>query len=180
MVHARQGYNQAAEQALRQALKIEPANATANYNLGLLLAEQGKTPEAEAALRTALKSDPELSEAAFNLGVLLSRQGDQKGLEWLEKAGRLRPEPRYLFTLAFFQLQGGDGVKATKILQNLTEKHPAFPESYLLLGEIYEREGKNSAALNIYRQALDRASLNRRQRLLAANKVKSLTAQPKQ
>jgi Tfp pilus assembly protein PilF len=179
IVHARQGDNQAAEQALRRALKIEPANATANYNLGLLLAEQGKKLEAESALRTALKSDPELPEAAFNLGVLLSRQGDQKGLEWLAKAGRLRPEPRYLFTLAFFQLQRGDGAQAAKVLQNLTEKHPAFPDSYLLLGEIYEREGKTPAALDIYRQALHCASLNRRQRLLAADKVKSLTAQPK-
>jgi Tfp pilus assembly protein PilF len=178
MVHARQGNNQAAEEALRRALKIEPANATANYNLGLLLAEQGKTPEAEASLRTALKSDPALSEAAFNLGVLLSRLGDQKGLEWLEKASRLRPEPRYLFTLAFFQFQRGDGAQATKVLQNLTSKYPAFPDSYLLLGEIYEREGKTPAALDVYRQALDRAFLNRRQRLLAADKVKTLTAPP--
>jgi Tfp pilus assembly protein PilF len=180
MVYARRGDNQAAEQALSQALQIEPANATANYNLGLLLAEQGKTAEAEQALRAALKSNPELPAAAYNLGVLLSRKGDKEGLEWLGKAGRLRPEPRYLYTLAFFQLQQGNGARAAKVLQNLTKKHPAFPDAYLLLGEIFEKAGKTSAALDIYRQALDRASLNRRQRLLAAGKVKSLAGPPKQ
>ena len=132
------------------------------------------------ALRAALKSNPELPAAAYNLGVLLSRKGDKEGLKWLGKAGRLRPEPRYLYTLAFFQLQQGARAQGVKVLQNLTEKHPAFPDAYLLLGEIFEKEGKTPAALDMYRQALDRAFLNRRQRLLAAGKVKSLAGPPKQ
>ena len=178
MVHARLGDSRQAEESLRQALKIDPANATANYNLGLLLAEEGKTGEAETALRTALKTDPGLPGAAYNLGVLLSQRGDKEGLEWLGKAGRLRPEPRYLYTLAFFQLQQGDGTQAARVLKEITQKYPAYPDAYLLLGEIYEKAGKIPTALDLYRQALARASLDQRQRLLVAGKVEALTARP--
>ena len=56
MVNASMAYsnlheNDKAEQCLRQALKMNPANAAGNFNLGLLLAEQGHMPEAEQALR---------------------------------------------------------------------------------------------------------------------------------
>ncbi len=44
-----------AEQCLMQALKYEPDNAAANFNLGLLRGEQKRLPEAEAALRKARK-----------------------------------------------------------------------------------------------------------------------------
>ena len=42
LVYARTGQNDQAEASLRQALQLEPGNAAANFNLGLLLAEQVK------------------------------------------------------------------------------------------------------------------------------------------
>ena len=47
--------NDKAEEWLRRALKAEPENAAANFNLGLLLAETNRLDEAEKALRAALK-----------------------------------------------------------------------------------------------------------------------------
>src|SRR5208283_4805621 len=43
-----------AEACLRRALKVEPNNASALFNLGLLLAETGRTADAVKSLRGAL------------------------------------------------------------------------------------------------------------------------------
>ena len=91
MVHARLGQSDQAETALRQALKIDPTNTTANFNLGLLLAEQGKPPEAEAALRTALQSDPQFPEEAYNLGVLLAKDRPSEAVSLIRRAPALQP-----------------------------------------------------------------------------------------
>ena len=37
----------------------------------------------------------------------------------------------------------------------MIEKQPAYADSYLLLGEIYERWGKKEEAEKIYKKALD-------------------------
>ena len=53
MAYSNMDQNDKAEQSFRRALKHEPTNAAANFNLGLLLGEQGHLEEAEQTLRTA-------------------------------------------------------------------------------------------------------------------------------
>jgi hypothetical protein len=75
--------------------------------------EEGKTAEAESALRTALKADPQMAPAAYNLAVLVAPKNLAEALELSRRAGALRPEePRYAFTLAFYQRQRGDASAA--------------------------------------------------------------------
>ena len=88
---------------LRRALAIEPANAAANFNLGLLLAERGRLPEAEQALRAALKADPQMAPAAYNLGVLLAGTDLDEAIAWCRKAHQALPsDPKYAHVLAFY------------------------------------------------------------------------------
>jgi tetratricopeptide (TPR) repeat protein len=137
MAYAHMGKNNEAEESLQKALKIEPENSAANFNLGLLLAEQGKVREAEKALRTALKSDPQLAPAAYNLCVMLAGEKIDEALGFCKKAYELRPdEPKYAYTLAFYQYQKGETDDAVKTLNDLLKKYPGYRDAQMLLQEI--------------------------------------------
>ena len=152
----RQGKNAEAEQLLKAALRANPRNAAVAFNLGLLLAEQGKTAEAETALRAALKADPQMASAAYNLAVLVAPRNLAEALELSRRAAVLRPEePRYAFTLAFYQHQRGDAPAAMATLQALLARHPAYGEAYLLLAELYVKAGKAQEARQLFARALE-------------------------
>jgi tetratricopeptide (TPR) repeat protein len=156
LVLSRQGKNAEAEQLLKTALRANPRNAGVAFNLGLLLAEEGKTVEAEAALRAALKADPQMAPAAYNLAVLVVPKNGAEALELSRKAAALRPEePRYAFTLAFYQAQRGDGPAATATLEALLARHPAYGDAYLLLGDLYVKANKQQDARQLFARALE-------------------------
>jgi len=150
-----EGRNAEAEEMLRQALKTRPDDAATAFNLGLLLAEEGKSKYAETALRTALKANPQMAQAAYNLAVLVAKEQPAEALELSRKAAELRPEePKYAFTLAYYQAQNRDVAGAAKTLEDLVQRHPAYGDAYLLLGEIYEKQGKTPEARGLYQRAL--------------------------
>jgi Tfp pilus assembly protein PilF len=151
----RQGKNAEAEQLLKAALRLNPRNAGVAFNLGLLLAEEGKPAEAETALRTAVKTDPQMAAAAYNLAVLVAPKNVAEAVELSRRAAELRPEePRYAFTLAFYQRQRGDQAGAAKTLEQLLQRHPAYGDAYLLLGELYVKTGKVPEARQLFARAL--------------------------
>lgn len=84
-----------AEPYLRDALKADPNNLIALYNLGLIL---GRTGRPEESLRTYLKLielDPTFAEARNNAAALLHRAGrSEEALEHLRRA--VRDSPGYL------------------------------------------------------------------------------------
>jgi len=155
MAHARLGETAKAEEKLNEALKITPNSAAALYNLGLLKAEQGDLPAAEKNLRAAFQADPQLSGAAFNLCIITAREHPDESLEWCAKAAALRPgEPRYAYTLAFYQQQAGNSVAATATLEGLLVRNDAYPDAYLLLADIYEQQGRKEDAIKVYKRAV--------------------------
>lgn len=176
LVQARLGQTGEAEESLRQALRLEPQNALANFNLGLVLAEKGDQRGAEQALRAALTTDPEMAAAAYNLGVLLAPDRFTEALPWLEKAGKLRPDqPKYAYTLAFYQRQKGDSQAAIRGLRRLLAGQPAFAGAYFLLGEIYQEQGKTEEARQVYRRGLARPDLPPPARQTLESKLQSLS-----
>jgi tetratricopeptide (TPR) repeat protein len=143
MAYARMGKNNEAEESLQKALEIEPENSAANFNLGLLLAQQGRMDEAEKALRTALKSDPQLAPAAYNLCVMLAGEKIDEALGFCRKAYELLPdEPKYGYTLAFYQYQKGETDDAVKTLNDLLKKYPGYRDAQMLLQEISNKKHK--------------------------------------
>ena len=154
MAHAKLGETAKAEEKLNEALKIGPSSSAAHYNLGLIKAEQNDLPAAEQHLKEALKADPQMAGAAFNLCVITAKDRPAEALEWCRKAAVLRPaEPRYAYTLAFYQRQGGDTVGALATLKALCNQSPAYPDAFLLLAQIYEEQGKKEEAAKVYSQA---------------------------
>jgi tetratricopeptide (TPR) repeat protein len=62
---------EAAEEAYRQALMIDPSYTAALYNLGLLLQQTGETKEAREALESVLELEPDHAWGHFQMGMIL-------------------------------------------------------------------------------------------------------------
>jgi tetratricopeptide (TPR) repeat protein len=65
----------AAEQLYRRAMKMDPGDAAAPFNLGNVLRSAGRSLEAETAYRAAVKANPGFAQAWYNLSDLLDDQG---------------------------------------------------------------------------------------------------------
>lgn len=143
------------ELKLKEALGIDPKSLEARYNLGLLLAEDGQTDAAEEALREVLKQNPDMAEAAYNLGALLAKDKPEEARTFMAKARDIRPDnPKYVYSLAFFENKTGRADAAAALLEELIEKLPDYPFAYPLLGEIQTEQGKPEAATATYEKAL--------------------------
>ncbi len=146
---------------LREAVAAQPANAGAAFNLGLLLAEEGKSAEAETALRAALAADPTLAPAAYNLAVLVAPRQPAEAVELCRRAAEASPDdPRYAWTLAYFQNGTGDRPGATRTLEDLLRRRPGYGDAALLLAEILEREGRRAESESVLRRALEAKDLS--------------------
>jgi tetratricopeptide (TPR) repeat protein len=175
LAHNALGENDKAEQSLRRALTIAPGNAAAHLNLGMLLAEMGKEKEAEGEFRTALAADPESAQAAFNLCVLASKDRPDEALSWCRKAADLRPDdPKYGYTYAFFLERKGDTAKAISVLRKIVDGNRPFPPAYVMLGTIYERQGKTGEARKVYRTAAENAEIPAPDRAQFRNRLQSM------
>jgi Tfp pilus assembly protein PilF len=160
IVQARMGELGKADESLTRALKIAPKNAAANFNMGLVKAELNDLNSAEKHLRVALEADPTLGEAAFNLSIILAKDRPTEALHWSRKAADLRPgEPKYAYTLAFYEHQQGNSGEAIKVLQELTRKHPKYLSAYMLMAEIHEKQGQKEEAEKAYRAVLSNKAL---------------------
>ncbi len=81
-----------AETALREAIRLDPANAQAHANLGRALYATERYPEAETALREAIRLDPGNAGAHNNLGlVLFDTERYPEAVTIFRKAIRLDP-----------------------------------------------------------------------------------------
>ena len=76
------GHQPQAEQALQQAIQLNPDRADAHYNLGNLYNDAGRNAEAVAAYRASLAIDPNGALVWHNLGIAL------RELEELEASDR--------------------------------------------------------------------------------------------
>ncbi len=160
LLYAEAGQLDKAEQSLRRALEREPNNAAANFNLGLLVAEKGDLTEAQTRLRAALKVDPTMAAAAYNLAVLVAGEHPDEAIALCRQAVQHSPaEPKYGFTLAYYQLQKGDVPGAMAALEAVLERTPAHLDSLQMLGQIHERAGRQREAAALYERTLSRATL---------------------
>jgi len=170
------GRNDESEFQLREAIRITPTNIVAQLNLGMLMSEMNRQTEAENVFRQVIKLDPSCAQAAYNLGVLTSRTKPEQTLQWCEKAASIRPEePKYAYSLAYFQMQQGKGTAAVETLKKLIQIHPQYVPAYLLLGKIHEASGDFTNAVLVYRQAAANTQLTEKIREQFSTKAAALS-----
>jgi tetratricopeptide (TPR) repeat protein len=180
IVYGQRGEYDKAETSLRKAIEIDSKSAPVRFNTGLLLAERGRTKEAEKELRLALQLDRRLAPAAYNLGLLIIKERPDEGLSFCRKAHELSPnDPKYSYTLAFYQAQKGDRKGAVKTLSETVKRHPAYVDAVLLLGEIYEQDEKKEDAKVLYSKALSTGELSERDSLRLKLKLQALEEKEK-
>jgi tetratricopeptide (TPR) repeat protein len=157
---SRLGRNGEAAVLLREVVAAQPGDAVASFNLGLLLAQEGKTAEAERWLRAALKADPEMAGAAYNLAVLVAERRPAEAVALSRRAAEARPdEPKYAWTLAFYQARTGDRAAATRTLEDLLRRFPGHADAALLLSDLLERGGRGAEAQAVLQRALEAGTL---------------------
>ena len=121
-----------------------------------------------------------MAPAAYNLCILTAKDRPEEALSWCRKAVELNPqEPKYAYTLAFYQKEQEDLQGAAATLKDLLAQRPGFMDGYLLLAEIYVQQGERPQAETVLRQALQLENLPPRDRArMAAALQKLTTSQP--
>ncbi|MGQ9590064.1 MAG: tetratricopeptide repeat protein, partial [Planctomycetota bacterium] len=143
MAWARSGDPARAESALRRALGLNPRSPEAHFNLALLLAERGERAEAKAHLERAVELDPRSAQAAYNLAIVVSEDDLERAIALARRAAELLPEdPRYGYTLAFYEWRAGRAREAEATLRAHLERHPADADALGLLAQILEEAGR--------------------------------------
>jgi len=141
IAYSRMGDLPKCEESLQKALRTSPENGAALFNMGLLKAELNDPRLAESYLKAALKHDPQMAQAAYNLCIITSKDRINDAVAWCRKATELSPQnPEYSYTLAFYLNQQGERDEAVNLLKAIIEKHPAYRDAVMLLGEISQTE----------------------------------------
>ncbi|HCE56815.1 MAG TPA: hypothetical protein DER09_03205 [Prolixibacteraceae bacterium] len=164
-----------AEENLKSVLQIDPANEAANLNYGLLLAENGRTAEAEQALKNALQANPAQAVAAYNLSVIVSQRSMKEAVEYAKIATTAnQQEPKYGYTLAFYQLQNNQKNEAIKTLRGVLQQFPQYLNAVSLLADTYARDGKPAEAIKVYQQALKAGGITEQDRAALTQAIAGL------
>lgn len=181
MTYARMGENQKADDTLTKALTIAPDNAAANFNMGLLKAEEHDLKAAEKYLRATLQVDPRMAQAAYNLSVILSKDRLGEAVDFCRKAAEIRQDmPKYAFTLAYYLQQQKDLPGAAAVLDGLIGKYPAYADAYMLLGGIYEQQGRRGEAEAVYTKGLAAKEIPNRYKGVMKMRLDSLKGAPQE
>lgn len=150
--------NQAQNVFKNNVLHLDPDNAEARFNLGVIAQKKGEYKDAEQYFKEALHLQPDMAEAAVQLGILnFSRDEPRVALQYFKNAVEQTPDDplahRYL-ALIYSQMLV-DEEKALFHFEELARLEPRQPQNWFNLGVIQERMGRLQQARDSYRRTLD-------------------------
>ena len=139
-------------------LQLDPDNAQARYNLGVIAEQKGAYNDAEQYYKEALHLKPDMADAAVKLGVFyFSRDEPRVAVKYFEEALATTPTDvlahRYL-ALIYSQMLV-DEEKALAHFDELTRLEPESAQNWFNLGVVQERMGKTDGARRSYRRVMD-------------------------
>src|SRR5581483_12149165 len=153
--------NNAAEDAYRRAVALEPQNPLYRLDLADMLVINSKTMEAEEAYRRAVALAPHDPDALSRLGGFLldqpptpaRRQEAERVLQ--EAVARDRDSDFAFYQLGRLRFESGDAKGAITPLSRAVALVPEIPETWYLLSRAYARAGDSlhaQAALRNFQQ----------------------------
>jgi len=173
-----QGRHEEAVQYLTEALRMRRTSADTHYMLSYAYRELGSETNQRRYLEEALRFDPRMPEAHYDLGLLLLAEGDTAGAaehfrQSADNAPASRREPHDELAEIEREADGRErferarGLANTDIDTALTEARiaralePEDIEIARFVAELYEDAGDDDAALEAWRNVLDRAPNDR-------------------
>jgi tetratricopeptide (TPR) repeat protein len=149
-------HDPAAEEAYRQAVRLEPRSARSFAALGSFLRRADRVDEAYAALKQALSLDGQQVQVLFEMGLLCEAKGDvAQALTAYRRAAKLDPaSPEIRGLLGKVHRRLGQPEQARHWLQEALDLNPHFGPAYDELGQIAEDEQEWEEAARFYRAAL--------------------------
>lgn len=137
----------AAEQAFRNALKVDPLFVPAAVNLANLMQTTSRDEEGGPVLREIIARLPNDPSARLALGLWLVRNGQSAAaLAELKTAAELGEQnPRFAYVYAVAIADSGKPADAMAILRDSLERHPYDRDSLIALA-VYERQAGNLEA----------------------------------
>ena len=145
-------------ESLQSALRNDPDNAVAHYQLGVAFSQQHNDGRAESEWREAVRIRPDLSDAQRSLATLELRRGDVDAL--LQTAQQIITAQPY--SPDGFLLKGTAEIgrqhysDAQLDAQQAMQRAPQDPAPYIQMGNIQLVQKHYSEAEKFYQQALDK------------------------
>jgi tetratricopeptide (TPR) repeat protein len=141
----------------QKSLEINPANASAEYNLGDAFRESGKADEAITHYRKALQIKPDLVEAHFNLAVSFFQLGRMdEAIAQYRKVVEIKPDYAQAHNnLAVYLARQGRMDEAIQHFQKAVEIKPDFAEAQFNLASSYFLVGQMDKAILNFQKMLE-------------------------
>ncbi len=148
----------AAVNSLQNALRNDPNNAVAHYQLGVAYEQQHDLARAESEWREAVRIRPELTDAQRSLAALELQRGDVDGL-LLTAQQIITAQP---YSQDGFLLKGIAEIARQKYsdaqhdAEQALQRAPQSPAPYVQLGNVQLAQKHHAEAEKFYQQALDK------------------------
>mgnify|MGYP006095020553 CR=1 FL=1 len=132
----------------KQAIRQNPKNNDARYNLAHLYFVQKRYDLAAQTYKDVLRADPDDSDAYNNLGTIYERQGKIKSATklYLKAAKAAQPVPTAYYNLARLYLEDGDAEKARAAIERAVALEPENETYIKLYSKVLGDSGRLSDA----------------------------------
>lgn len=148
-----------AEPLLDQAVKSNPQDFRAWYDLAFVYNATGRPQDAVEAYKKSIAAKPDVFETNLNLGLMLAQSGDPSAEKYLRTATTLKPTSHPSENLAqawtaLARLLRKSNPKASlDAYTKLAQLRPNDPEPHLAAAEVADQAKNFAAAENEYQKA---------------------------
>lgn len=149
-----------AESLLKEAVKIDPDDSRAWYDLGYVYTLTDRNAEAIAAYRHSVDANPNIFEPNLNLGLALAAAGDPEAAKFLKAATALKPEshPEQGLYRAWFALarvlEKQDPAGAIAAYRDAEKLQPKAAEPHLYAGTLLAKQHDSAGAEEEFQKAV--------------------------
>jgi tetratricopeptide (TPR) repeat protein len=146
-----------AEQAYREAIRLDGMNALARMGLGEMLIATGRPGEAIKEYELALRRQPALAPAHLGLGNALAVMGrNEEAFDRYSQALRLRPRmPEGEFAAGFVLARMGKLKEAETRYRRALALRPDFAAAWMNLGSLLREQGREIFAEAALQRAVE-------------------------
>lgn len=142
-----------------ESATLNPADASAHYNLGLIHQSRGELDDAKARFERALEIDPEEIDAAYQLGRIARQQrryGDAiQSFEHVVMRNPAHSQYEVWREVAATYIAAGQFEDARTALDQFLEHRPSDPEGLYLMGRAHAGLGHKREATSLMQACIE-------------------------